>query len=333
MNPIQDEWCEWGCLESMDSRKISGWALPVNSQRFRRVVICFSWRDSRGFQREVNVAVRADLERADLGSLRLGFCWQPHSSFLEILPSSAEIEVRTAEGLRLPVWEHARVEAIGTAVSSVQIDQLLDSGFQLNTKSGKMCRPLAHWESAEIALLIDSIQIVSQACASSWGTSAMLAYGTLLGCIRNERMIPNDDDADLLIPIPALDMESAMTVWIRGLEELRISGFAVELPDGMHAHVALPGMPAIDLWPYWIRMDGSYFHSLGLCEGSLSDFFPVPCKLEGANLWKPFGAERILKDAYGPDFRTPNPEWQYRIAPSPVTCDQWKTLYSARVWT
>lgn len=320
-----------GALEQIRDSSISGWVYPQGTDLFETVTIQFTFQ-YRNEVRSIEVEVAANRERSDLHGTRCGFHFKPHQSFLALLPKDTEVEVYTRNGLRLPRAGRGTFESPGLCPNPEQLVKRLASGRSLSAKSGNLYLPIAQRSSEWRSGVLRSIELVADITSASFGIPAMLAYGTLLGSIRDHRLIPHDDDVDLMVPIQASSIEEAVLIWVRILRRYLDKGLRVEIPDdGMHAYVGPDQSPGVDLWPFWILENGTFFHSQGVRHGTLEDFWPTPVQLELTDCWAPKGYESILSQIYGPNFLRPDPSFQYRYSGSKeITRTMWAHNFRIR---
>ncbi len=148
------------------------------------------------------------------------------------------------------------------------------------------------------------------------GHDAFLAYGNLLGAVRDGRLIGHDNDADV-----AFLARSSHPVGVI-LESLTIQREFVEA--GWETHRLSPGTfklyPRIDDGPRTGLDVFAAFYFDGLLHMMPYVGSPLPRKallptstvtLEGRSLTAPADPEAVLEATYGPQWRTPDPAFRY----------------------
>lgn len=143
------------------------------------------------------------------------------------------------------------------------------------------------------------------------GYEVFLNSGTLLGVVRDARLIDHDDDVDLAVMLNATTLDEAAAEWrnLRNvLIDLDIFENTVEGMPGIYK-LRPAGDVEIDLFPAWVEGDRAYVypHTRGL---PAEDVLPLqPCALTGQAI--PAVPERMLAENYGPDWQNPDPFFKF----------------------
>jgi hypothetical protein len=174
----------------------------------------------------------------------------------------------------------------------------------------------------QVAPLLDSIEQVLgelRAC----GIEAFLAYGSLLGAVREGGLIGHDNDADLgyvsRFEHPAEAVAESFRLQRalveRGLPVTRYSGMGIRVdvsePDG--------GTRGLDVFGGFM-MDGSLY-LMGEVGAPFEREWVWPLgevSFEGRTLPGPAQPERLLEAMYGPTWRTPDPAYKFTTPASTV---------------
>ncbi len=142
------------------------------------------------------------------------------------------------------------------------------------------------------------------------GIVAFLNSGTFLGAVRGNDFIGHDDDIDLAILVPGNSMDEIGLAW----RKLRVE-IAKSYPVTMKrtfASLYLSNGVYVDLFPAWV-LDGNVF-VYPYCVGELTEeqVFPlVTANLRGQDFPAPANFEAVLSLNYGPNWRRPDPNWQF----------------------
>lgn len=144
------------------------------------------------------------------------------------------------------------------------------------------------------------------------GYEVFLNSGTLLGVVRDERLIDHDDDIDLAVMLNATTAEEAAAEW----KTLRQTLITLDLFEadvrGMPAVYKLrpAGNIEIDLFPAWLENDRAYVYPHTPGSLGIEDVMPLqPCALTGQAI--PAVPERMLAENYGKDWRNPDPLFKF----------------------
>ena len=197
------------------------------------------------------------------------------------------------------------------------------SGFQLAVdKGGRMQRTFAKTESGTKDLIVEAIQRVQHDLREKCGLEAFLAFGCLLGAVRDGHMIGHDSDADLAYlsphthPVDIIRENHAAARKMRrlGWQVIRMSEADfkvwVDLADGRRCGIDVFG---------GFQVDGT-FYLMPNVSGQLdrSSLLPVaPIMLEGREVLGPARPEDLLAVTYGPGWRVPDPSFKFE--PSATT--------------
>lgn len=147
------------------------------------------------------------------------------------------------------------------------------------------------------------------------GYAACVISGTLLGLVRDGRLISYDDDLDLAVRLTATDAASVAAEWARLGERCEQAGllnerYARDAFVHLKAHTAT-GVAA-DLFPCWVQGDRAWVwpHTAGTASAAELAPFAVR-EVSGLPIPVPADPEPFLVANYGPGWRTPDPSWQF----------------------
>lgn len=187
-------------------------------------------------------------------------------------------------------------------------------------KSGRLVMTFETRTAAQVAPLLDSVHVVLDALRNA-GIEGFLAYGSLLGAVRDQALIGHDSDADLGYvsryshPVDVIRESYRIQRALigQGLEVVRYSGggikVIVEETDGARrgldvfsgfldeGHLILMGEIRAPFRPEWI-----WPLTTATLEGQE---FPVPAQ-----------PEHLLAATYGPGWRVPDPAFKFETPQS-----------------
>lgn len=186
-------------------------------------------------------------------------------------------------------------------------------------KSGRLQRTFARSDDSMREFLMDGIEGVLEDLRTVCGLDAFLAYGCLLGAVRNGHMIGHDSDADLSylseythpFDIARESRQAAEKMRQRGWTVIQMSGgtFKVWVGQGSGTRVG------IDVFAAFF-VDGT-FHVVPAVRGELPRSSVLPTStvtLEGRSIPAPASPEHWLELTYGPTWRTPDPAFKFEPA-------------------
>ena len=110
----------------------------------------------------------------------------------------------------------------------------------------------------------DFLNHMGQVCAhlADLSRNPILAYGTLLGAIRDQDFIAHDDDVDLLYRLNAKSQADADVEVNTVVEYFRQHGFGpIRFPGTLNVQIIAPSTGvAVDIFPYWVNDDTAFLH-------------------------------------------------------------------------
>lgn len=187
-------------------------------------------------------------------------------------------------------------------------------------KGGRLQRTFDRFDAAARVQLIEETRKVLDDLNDRCGVDAYLAYGCLLGAVRDGQMIGHDSDADVAFlsrhthPFDIIRETRRAEKKMRGLgwQVVRMSAANfkvwVPMPNGKRAGIDVFGSFHI----------GDHFHITGSMRGRLPREAIMPLGsvvLEGIELAAPADPERFLAYTYGPSWRVPDPAFHFHHAP------------------
>ncbi|GAA4720872.1 hypothetical protein GCM10023216_07390 [Isoptericola chiayiensis] len=166
---------------------------------------------------------------------------------------------------------------------------------------------------------LDTIERASR-LLGDLGYPTMLAYGTLLGAVREKDFLAHDDDVDLMVPLEAMDRDSAEPV----LGELRLAlqqkGWKVTRPNSytnFHLHDPSNGLH-VDVFPLFVDGERTTLHMEKMKLRSIATSIvmpPAPITFKGRELLGPAKPEAFLAERYGDGWSVSDPyyDWPWRL--------------------
>jgi hypothetical protein len=246
-------------------------------------------------------SVRADRRSgAAARRFRIIFRWQS----LTTLPARTVFTVRA--GARPLVQPTGGQEWVVEVFGAERAEHRLAGRL---TKKGTRREALSDLQDEGIVW--DAVRTVVEALSRA-GRTGFVLYGTLLGAVREGRIVAGDDDVDLAFVANAtteadlreelLDLSCALLA--QGLT------IAVKEAHGWAALEVHVGPVAIDLTAILIVGDRAWAYRR-VCADSDAYSPPVQLDVDGGPVPVPADPERVLASIYGSSWRTPDPDFQH----------------------
>lgn len=189
-------------------------------------------------------------------------------------------------------------------------------------KIGHLDRPFGSSEPAAVASLLDQVAEILAILRDECALPAFLAFGALLGAVREGRLLGHDNDIDLSylsghehpldVARESYRIQRVMKRHGFGIRRFSTADFKVTFPicDG--------SVCAVDIFGGFMCED--LLHVMPRLRVPLRRHDIVPLSkvhLEGRAFPAPADPATFLAAAYGPDWRVPDPAW--RPQPNPLT--------------
>ena len=144
------------------------------------------------------------------------------------------------------------------------------------------------------------------------GYKVFLDSGTLLGLVRDGKLIEHDNDIDLGIVLDATTEVKAANEWNALADQMEKLGILDERTGRNHGLIRLTPVAGftVDLFPTWIvkKKVHVFPHTYGVLTAD--DLLPFgTCKVTGLNI--PAEPEKMLDVNYGPQWREKDPLWKF----------------------
>lgn len=188
-------------------------------------------------------------------------------------------------------------------------------------KSGRLTLTFETRSAEHLEPLLDAVEEVLAALAQA-GMRAFPGYGTLLGAVRDGKVIGHDNDADLCyvsrhrVPVDVVreSFQLQRRLAEMGYEVVRYSGAAFKVlvreSDGK--------VRGLDVFGGFLTDDG-YLILMGEIRAPFREewLFPLgTTTLNGRTLPAPAVPERLLEVTYGPSWRVPDPAFHFETPAS-----------------
>lgn len=229
------------------------------------------------------------------------------------LVGRAEVTVRDhASGTVVDTATHVFGDAPDQVVSVTD----KDGHALILDKYGKLTRPLSSEASDTLDELMENVERLLQVLRDECGVPAFLAYGTLLGAVRNGKLIGHDNDVDLGYVSDCDHPADVIRESYRIERALAEQGWTVRRGSGTRLNVRIrlrdDTMRFIDVFTsHWV--EGVYYmpQDTGFRLPRETILPLTTVELLGRRLPAPADYERLLAETYGPGWRVPDPSFRY----------------------
>ena len=219
------------------------------------------------------------------------------------------------KGFSLLLNTHSRLERLQQELND--LGHAMGRGGFMLTRHGVKQEGLLRREPARfLGHMMDVIEVLMR-----MGRDPTLAYGTLLGAIRDGDFIAHDDDVDLLYRSDCTS-RSAVEAELRVIKEaLRAEGYRVVdlLPNSLNMHViSLKNGAVMDIFPCWMEDGLLQMHMEDMKIRGIDRAIVYPTasvEFLGHRVPTPANPEAYLEERYGPGWRKPDQffEWPWSL--------------------
>jgi SAM-dependent methyltransferase len=183
-------------------------------------------------------------------------------------------------------------------------------------KWGALIRPLSAEAGSTLDELMDEVERLLADLHSSTGLPAFICYGTLLGAVRDGRLIGHDNDIDLAYLSAAEHPVDVVREGFRVERALREAGWVVRRGSGVRLNVRVRlrdgAIRFVDVFTAHWTEGRLYIPSDTGFELPRDTVTPLTTvQLMGRHLPAPGRSELLLEATYGPRWRVPDPSFRY----------------------
>ncbi len=245
--------------------------------------------------------------RSDCGS----FIFRAAKSLVEALPAEYQLKAELPDGSWLTVEE---TSPLGAGDGSLQAQ--INDGFMVSAKAGYLFKPPVGkpgWTND----VFDAYTLAQQALEDVPGTSGLfVAYGSLLGLVRDGKFIAHDDDFDSGFVVEAETPVEAAARLHEVMDHLRAAGHTVTGKGNLgNFNLCFPDLPTVDVFLMYYRPKTGELCSYNLAHKcSLNMMLPLKvANYSGVDVLIPNDAEAMLAATYGDGWATPDPYFQWNM--------------------
>jgi len=183
-------------------------------------------------------------------------------------------------------------------------------------KWGRLTRPLSSEDRGVIDELMDEVIRVMDVLRYKAGVPAYICYGTLLGAVRNGKLIGHDNDIDIAYVSEHPHPVDVVREGYRVERVLRDEGWVVRRGSGVRLNVRLKlsdgSMRFVDVFTsHWVE-GVLYIPSDTGFRLPRETILPLrTIELMGRQVPAPADPDRLLAATYGPQWRVPDPSFRY----------------------
>lgn len=188
-------------------------------------------------------------------------------------------------------------------------------------KWNRLAESFVDTDATFIEKVIESTEELSGLLRAQMGIESFVTGGTLLGPVRDGRVMPGDDDTDLAY-LSEFQNPSDIVLQSFKIERfLRSKGYEIVRHSSGHLQILFPGHAMvddyhIDLFTYFVVNGWFYgtFHARERADRVTIEPLRT-IDVQGHQLPAPHDVEAMLAAIYGPTWRTPDPSFRFETPP------------------
>jgi hypothetical protein len=303
-----------GAVEGFDNGKYWGWAIDIQRPNPPKLDV---YIDDIKISSITPRIKRYDL-LANYGRIAAGFDFylDPHKILGLSFFHGHALSIRFPDGSDLHRLEGVPAEISASRAPINDIREALGQGLRFSTKHGSMIRPFSSDTALSLNRIARFVRFMQHA-ENKLGLKVCVAYGTLLGAVRDKNVIPHDDDFDTFAIVEANSLAE--------LSMKRLGEPLYQNPASASGLVYQFEGEFFDIFVAWLRPDGflcSYHLDMKCTASEIFDF--VNLELGGHLVPGPANARSILANTYGEGWSVPDPEFQWTPPESSIViADIW----------
>ncbi len=236
-----------------------------------------------------------------------------HETLTNCLPIQNKIEARFQSGQMLSFGKNFVVDVRGLEnIGAEYLQEKFDQGSAFIAKSGILIKPISArpgWGKVAVEAYVEATKTVK----SILNKDVFIAYGTLLGKIRENGLIGHDDDVDAMFLLDANNAVDAGYEFFEVTEKLKQAGCdIIAVYEGGNFHWRMSNNIVLDIFCCWVCEENICGYMFAF-PGSHEDIYPVKSdSLCDVQVSLPASPEKFLSGIYGENWRIPDPYFQWQ---------------------
>ncbi|WP_160153829.1 LicD family protein [Microbulbifer sp. ALW1] len=207
---------------------------------------------------------------------------------------------------KLKSTDHNAAKMLLNDVNSVISDQ----GLALATHGFRKTFDLIGDEAKQV--IYEELGQILKWLNEDFGVNAFISSGTLLGIIRDGKLIAHDDDVDICYISNFSEQSEILSERERLVEFLISKGCKLKRSGVAHYWCSTPKSVKLDIFTGWVENERCIMNPLNIDGLPKNAIFPlVKRDVSGEELVVPSNPEALLELNYGTNWETPDPLWVF----------------------